>query len=205
MLIQTTTRAKPAGVVVAPGPFSQFSTIVTFDDFNSIVTSSWAQFTEAGSGVDLEHQILQPTQDNQDFQLFQTILLNVELEVDTYPDADSEIYLIEQDTYNALELSDDVDCAAIFDRFRAEEGWSISRYSISGFTKDGFTNAIIAGVTVRVYFTDGVKADTLYQTVTSDGTGAFTVPVFDPSNQHMIAAHSGASPAGVSRRDVVGV
>lgn len=203
MLIQTLARSKDFNVTVTdvPGQQSRTHIAVWQDDFDGIGVTQISQnflpttFEEVASPF-----FMTISEDN--VLVAQIFSYNTDFIFHTDADADSEahIRLIEADPHGALEIGDDFDGVSHFQRDRADEPWSFPKYTITGQTIDGVSGTVLTGVTVRVYRSDD---DTLDQIATSDGLGNFSFPIFD-QRPRMVVAHSGATPSGVTRRDVLG-
>jgi len=117
------------------------------------------------------------------------------------PDSDRNIFVIDIDSFGNLEMGGEFEGVINRARVETEDPWSIARYAIAGQTLDCDTSAPIAGVTVRQFR----SVDNGYvQTVTSNGTGDYNIPVYDQED-YFLTAHVVNSPAGITRRDLKGV
>jgi hypothetical protein len=204
MLIQTLARSKDFNVTVTdvPGQQSRTHVAVWQDDFDGIGVTQINQNFLPTTFEEVASPFFMIAMGEENVLVAQIFSYDTALITHVDADADSEahIRLIEADPHGALEIGDDFDGVSHFRRDRTDEPWSIPRYIITGQTVDGVSGAVLTGVTVRVYWAD---SDTLEQLVVSDGSGNFSLPIFD-QRPRMIVAHSGSTPSGVTRRDIFG-
>jgi hypothetical protein len=117
------------------------------------------------------------------------------------PEANRDVFVTDIDSFGCLEMGGDFEGVLNRARVETEDPWSIARYVIAGSTLDCDTSTPIPSVTVRQFR----SADNSYiQTVTSDGSGAYTIPIYDQED-YFLTAHVVNSPAGITRRDLKGI
>jgi hypothetical protein len=203
MLLNPITYGFPAGLVTIITPaMAIYSANVWHDDLNPDIATGDAMDTGGLTG-DAVGQVETQVTATDSYLGGQPFLIDAPLNQTVTAESDDHSFITEADfdSFGALEMGGEFEGVVTRAFVETEDPWSIPRYSMTGQTLDCDTSAPIAAATIRQFRSSDNR---FMQQTASDGAGNYAIAIFDQED-YFLTAHSGQSPAGITRRDLKGV